>query len=194
MLKSKTLSFDNFVDLLKFKFQDETGYLADTLQQNTKRIIIKYGSIDFEVNQDFFHLKLRHTIDEFFQHPDSYKINCIYNQTLNLCLASKLAFQSFYRTTAIVTIKYGYVANIQTFLEQLIVDLRIRQPSMEHFCKMYSNDMLYYVKILSDVCYCSTNMLPDYPVLLLRNLQSKDKLKFVILTTHFKKFNYLFKS
>lgn len=195
------------MELLKFKFQDEPESLTNAIQHiqsdtniktYTKLIIIKYGKIAFEVNQDFFILKLYQSVDDIYKHPDSYKIDKTYLQMLNVCLKSKLVFQHFYSRTALTIMKYECSPSIQKFWDQFIFDIRIRQSSIEHFCKLYSDDLYFLVKILCDVCFCSdfrtNDKSVDYLVRsLLRNVRSKDKLKFLIITTHFNKYSHLLK-
>lgn len=191
------------MELLKFKFQGETTEtLVEAIQcihSNSGSLIMKFRDIVFEVNQDFFYLKLHQTIDDMYQQPGDYRIDTKYVHLLNICLNSKQTFQHFYRHTALLMIKHLYPLNIQKFLDQFIFDIRIRQYSMDNFCKMYEDNLYFYIKILTndgfssdldqrnkDLIYLGEN--------LLKNLRSQNMLKFVIITTHFEKFRYLLRS
>lgn len=157
-----------------------------------KRIVIKCQKFAFEVNQDFFYLKLLQTIDDIYQHPTRYNLDSNYVHILSICLKSKFAFQHFYERTAAIMVQHGYPENVQKYWDQLMFDIRIQLPSNEHFCEMYSKDLYHYVKLMS--YSCSGTMPTDVKLNalinnLLLNLKCKDYLKFVILTTHFKEFS-----
>lgn len=86
-------------------------------------------------------------------------------------------------------IEHEYPENIQHFLDQLLCDIRIRQTSVEHFYKMYSDDLYYYVKIVAHSC---DNLDQNNVVkTLLLKIKSENFLRFVILTTHFKTYQHL---
>ncbi|XP_055309183.1 uncharacterized protein LOC129573040 isoform X2 [Sitodiplosis mosellana] len=192
-------SFDNFVELLKFKFHQETTETlvecVRLIDSGSESVIIKYRDIIFEVNQDFFYLKLHQTIAEMYQSPDDYKIDTKYIHVLNVCL-TKSTFQYFYRHTAQLMIKHQDSRDVQKFLNQFIFDVRIRQTATDNFCQMYEDDLYFYVKIAIDARFNSDSHQRDEDLnylgqSLLNNMRSKDLLKFVILTTHFESYRNL---
>lgn len=144
------------------------------------------------MNQDFFYSKLLLTIDDIYQNPTCYNFDSNYVHILSICSKSKVAFQHFYKRTATMMLQYNFPANVQKYLDQLMFDIRIQLPSIEHFCEMYSTDLHFYVKLMS---YSSSGTMSTDVKLntlvknLLLNLKCKNYLKFVILTTHFKHFS-----
>lgn len=199
-VNSEKLPFNNFKELLKYKFSPEsTEALVECAQKLGSVIIIKYQNIIFDVTQDLFYLKLKQTLDNIYQIPDDYKIDAKYIHALNICLSSKSTFQHFYKQTALLMIKHLYPLNVQKYLDQFIFDIRIRKSPTD-FCQMYEDDLYFYVKIATDPNFSldSHNKGRNLNYLghsLLNNLRSKDFVKFVILRTHFKvyrSFNQVF--
>lgn len=189
-IKSEKSSFNNFKELLKYKFHPESTETLVGCAQKPGSVIIKYRDIIFDVTQDLYYLKLKQTLDDIYQSPDEYKIDTKYIHALNICLSSKSTFQHFYRQTALLMIKHLYPLNVQNYLDQFIFDIRIRK-SPSDFCEMYENDLYFYVKIATDANFSSDSHKKDenlnyFGHSLLKNLRSKDLLKFVILRTHFK--------
>lgn len=159
---------------------------------------MKCGELHFELNQDLFYLKLRQTIDNTYKNPRSYDIDSGYVRLLNMCLESNVAFQQFYRRTAQTMVECKFPAQIQTFLDQLLCDIRIRHTSTELFYRMYSADLYFYVQLVDHTCPASisnanSDKTNDIVLSLLLKLKSEDSLRFVILTTHFKTYRHLLK-
>lgn len=213
---SEPLTFDDFLELAEFTFNDETTEnliaaiehfepmshkFGTDFNEHKKRIILKCRCFAFEVNKDFFYSKLRQTIDSDFQHPDNFKhIDSNYVRLLNICTKSKLAFQHFYRRAATIMMQHRYPDTMQDYLDQFVFDIRVRQPSLEEFYKMYAEDLYFYVKIIneldsSDSESQTAESVKDNPLVynLLLNLQSKDLIRFVVLSSHFKRLQYLLK-
>lgn len=194
-VKSENSSFDNFKELLKYKFHPESIENLVQCAQKPGPITIKYRDIIFDVNQDLFYLKINQTMNEMYQSPDDYKIDSKYIHALNICLSSKSTFQHFYRHTAHLMITHLHPVIVQNYLDQLIFDIRIRK-SPSDFCEMYEENLYFYVKIATDTNFSwdshKTDENLNYLVYsLLNNLKSKDLLKFVILRTHFSAYRSL---
>lgn len=159
---------------------------------------MKCGALHFELNQDLFYLKLRQYIDAKYEHPRNFDIDSSYVRILNICLESNVAFQQFYRRTAQTMIENEFPAQIQSYLDQLLCDIRIRHTSTEQFYSMYSNDLYFYVQLVDHTCPTSTSnsnkaKVNEIVSSILAKLKSEDYLRFVILTTHFKTYRYLLK-
>lgn len=146
---------------------------------------IQYRNIAFHVNPDLFYLKLHQVVDNMYAHPDDYKIDDKYLHVLNFCLDSKATFQHFYNHTAALMTEHNYPLNVQSFIDQFIFDIRIRQASVDVFSQMYEPDFYFYVKIIIDE---NLNHLGNH---LLKHLQHKNYRKFVILCTHFEVYRHL---
>lgn len=197
-----TTSFQDCLKLTKFTFKDEpTESLIKAIQHfqlasgesKKKPLVIKCGDIVTAISRDFFELKLCQTVDCIYQHPDDYSIDSQYSRILNVCLHSKLAFRYFYKKIAQTMIEHKYPENIQTFLDQFVLDIRIRTNSIDEFCRMYAEDLYFYVRILTESSG-ETQTEPNYTVkCLLVNLKGKELWKFVVLTTHFNMYGYLLK-
>lgn len=159
-----------------------------------KRVIMKCGILHIEMNRDLFYLKLRQTIDDIYKHSDKFELDSSYVRLLNICLESNLAFQQFYRRAAQTMIECQYPEHIQNYLDQLLCDIRLRRSSTQQYYSMYSDDLYYYVQLVDHSCPESnpndenTNSIVNS---LLMKLKSKDILRFVILTTHFKTYRHL---
>lgn len=195
-------SFDNLAGLMKFTFvREKNETLTEAMQcvqssDCNKSVIMEYGDIIFQMDKDYYHLKLHQTIDELYQRPDDYQIDSKYTNVLNICLTSKLTFQYFYTHTALLMIKHQYPIIVQNFVDQFIFDVRLRQASIDDFCKMYEDDLYFYVKIVTDGCFS-----PEYKQReddlnyvgesLLHNLRFKDQRRFVVIATHFEAFRHL---
>lgn len=154
---------------------------------------MKCGDLHFELNQDLFYLKLRQTIDDTYKNPRNFDIDSNYVRLLNICLESNAAFQQFYRRTAQTMIECKFPAQIQSCLDQLLCDIRIRHTSTEQFYSMYSADLQFYVQLVDHSCPASASNSSDIVSNLLLKLKSEDLLRFVILTTHFKTYRQLLK-
>lgn len=200
VIDSTASSFEQCLKLTKFTFKDEpTESLIKAIQyfqqssseSNKKPLVIKCDDIVTEFSRDFFELKLCQTINIIYKEPDDYNIDSQYSKILNICLHSKKAFQFFYKKIAQTMINHKFPENIQTFLDQFILDIRIRCNSNDDFYRMYSDDLYFYVKILNEVDYESQVSVSYTVKCLLNNLKSRDFWKFVILTTHFDKYKHL---
>lgn len=160
---------------------------------------MKCGELHFELNQDLFYLKLRHTIDNTYKNPQNFDIDSSYVRLLNICMESNIAFQQFYRRTAQTMIECQYPEHIQSYLDQLLCDIRIRRTSTEHFYSMYSDDLHFYVQLVDHSCSTSESSSnnasnsSNIVITLLMKLKSQDFLRFVVLTTHFKAYRHLLK-
>lgn len=152
---------------------------------------MKCGDLHFELNQDLFYLKLRQTIDDTYKNPRNFDIDSNYVRLLNICLESNAAFRQFYRRTAQTMIECKFPAQIQSCLDQLLCDIRIRHTSTEQFYSMYSADLQFYVQLVDHSCPASASNSNDIVSNLLLKLKSEDLLRFVILTTHFKTYRQL---
>lgn len=198
-------SIDDCLQLTKFTFEDETTEsLIKAIrhfepaandfsepQLNTRPLIIRCGDVVTEVGRDFFELKLRQTIDKMYQRPGDYAIDRSYLRILNICVNSRMAFRYFCEKLAQTMIDHQYPETVQAFLDQFIFDVRIRMNSIEDFCQMYSSDLYFYVRILTDSGLGSQTEPNAVVDSLLLNLRWKNHLKFVMLATQFKMARHL---
>lgn len=218
-LKSKynfteeSATFEDFVELVKFKLHNEAtenlvktiehfepspNQFKTTINDDQKRIIIKYKNRAFPLNKDFFYLKLYQTIDDIYAHPDSYNnIDRNYVWLRDICSKSKLAFQYFYRKTATIMIQHQYPECMQKYLDLLVSDVRLRQHTLDDFYQMYSEDLYFYVNIMNDSDSDSQSpVAASSPIVcnILRNLRCKDLMRFVIVASHFKEYRHLLRT
>lgn len=197
-IEPETAPFDVALELSKLKFLEQTPEtLTEAIQcfqqsNDMSLIAIAYRDVVFELNPDFFYLKLYQTMDDIFQHPQDFQTdNNKYLFVMNVCLNSKLCFQHFYTHTARLMIQHQYPNNIQHFLDQFILDIRIRQ-TIDDFCKMYEAALTIYVKFMIDADSSSSKGdFEHFGQNLLNNLRLKDMTKFVVIVSHFKTFRHL---
>lgn len=159
---------------------------------------MKCGELHFAMNQDLFYLKLHQTIDDTYKNPHNFDIDSSYVRLLNICMESNTAFQQFYRRTAHTMIECQYPEHIQSFVDQLICDIRIRCTSSEQFFGMYSDNLHFYVQLVDHSCSTADpksnvneNHTSNTVTSILLKLKTEDFLRFVILTTHFKTYRHL---
>lgn len=196
-VEPEAATFDNAVELLKLKFLEQksetlTEAIQCLQQSNDEKVIaIAYRDVVFDLSRDFFYLKLKHTINDIFQQPQDYHTDSNkYLFVLNICLNSKLSFQHFYTHTALLMIQHQYPNVIQTFLDQFILDISIRQQTEDDFVLMYEESLQLYVRV-SYICKDSSKKIEHFGQNLLKNLRLKDMTKFVIVTSHFENFRHL---
>lgn len=86
--------------------------------------------------------------------------------------------------------EFQHPQQMQTFVDQFIFDVRLRQPSAEDFCQMYSDDLYCYVKIVTELCSDSNRSSIEvmHTSSILENLRAKDLMRYVIISTHFQKY------
>lgn len=140
-------------------------------------------------------------IDNMFQSIEDYQVidnQQNYIRLLTICTESSKMFQHFYKLTAKQMIESQFPDSIQAFLKQLLFDIRIRKNNYAEFNRMYDDDLVFYVEIISEFFYgCDDSQAIDggsqNPIIcdILKNLRRKDFQRFVILITHFDQFRYL---
>lgn len=197
-----SLHSESINDILKcvdyFATSDETS--------NGRRLLLKHKDFQIKISSTFFYQKLRQFIAKNF-----YKIECYntmnmeinYSGFLQICHRSREAFQFFCRYTARKMIEYDYPTSMQCFLSDFVFDIRLRKGSLSEFFKMYEDELLNYVLIISEILYNSGGGDEDgtdeaanigsNPFILdmLRHLKQNKFENFVIIVTHFKEFSYL---
>lgn len=164
----------------------------------SKRILICGAGFKATVNQAYFTIKLRQLFDTMFTSPDSYDIvehQATFIRSLALCAKSPQAFQHFYTRTQHLMTAHRYPADMQTYLDRFLFDLRLGMESVDDFSQMYEPSLCVPVQMLTDFQYGRSNASNDAAGEIVRsvliNLRRKDRRRFVILVTHFEAFRHL---
>lgn len=166
---------------------------------DVSNVILISDDFTVEVNEIYFYIKLRQMIEDMFLYPEDFERidnHPTYIRLLTICKESPKMFRHFYRTTAKKMIQWNYPENIQTFLTNLLFDIRIEKTTYAQFNDMYDQDLYFYVKMICEILYGQNDSEDDIGENrvvcdVLTGLRSRDFERFVILVTHFTHFRHL---
>lgn len=155
------------------------------------QILLKHKNFMTEINEFFLNLKLRQYIEFKFDRIDGYDhITHVsdYNDFVAICMQSSMAFRHFYKHTANAMIQHNFPSTMQQYLDQFISDVKFQRINIEDFYRMYDDDLYNYVKIVNEISNSSDLNEQEIAVNMLQDLREKCFLRFVVVVTHFNRF------
>lgn len=133
-------------------------------------------------------------IETLFKMPgdfDTFDNQFMLDRMVSLCRRSSVAFRHFVRVIARLMIKYRFPGDMQKFLDQLLMELKL-DGGKDNLLHMYEEELINYA-LICDISQSDHRNAEakDMVENCLNNLRRQNYENFVILSTHFPKFLYL---